>query len=281
MATTLGERLKQAREARGVSLREISDQTRIATRYLEAIENNDYKVLPGGVFNKGFIKSFAKYVGVDDKEALDEYNQFVAQQGGDEEEQTPYDPRSNSDLLADNGSGSQWLTMLVALGILAALTGAVVWFVRSYQSQSETPAANVNRSNANGNVSNLNSNAVSSNANSANANTNSTVPATDSIKVELKASPEAPFYSFVADGVKSTKQPKPDEVLTFTPQQSLAVSFSKYFVSNVQLTVNGKPISLPSSMANKQTINFTIDKSNIAQILQSGEISPAAAAPTR
>ncbi len=47
MAASFGEQLRLAREARGISLREISDQTRISTRYLEAIESGDLKRLPG------------------------------------------------------------------------------------------------------------------------------------------------------------------------------------------------------------------------------------------
>ena len=62
MAANFGEELRLAREARGISLREISEQTRISMRYLEAIESNDYKRLPGGIFNRSFIKAYAKYV---------------------------------------------------------------------------------------------------------------------------------------------------------------------------------------------------------------------------
>ena len=65
MAASFGEELRLAREARGVTLRQISDQTRISIRYLEAIEANDYKRLPGGIFNRSFIKAYAKYVGYD------------------------------------------------------------------------------------------------------------------------------------------------------------------------------------------------------------------------
>jgi cytoskeletal protein RodZ len=73
MAASFGEELRLAREARNITLRQISDQTRISIRYLEAIEANDYKRLPGGIFNKSFIKAYAKYIGFDEKEALEAY----------------------------------------------------------------------------------------------------------------------------------------------------------------------------------------------------------------
>ena len=71
MASSFGEQLRLAREARGISLREISEQTRISTRYLEAIEADDYKRLPGGIFNKSFIKAYAKYIGYAEKGSLE------------------------------------------------------------------------------------------------------------------------------------------------------------------------------------------------------------------
>src|SRR5438309_10498251 len=57
MSLTLGEKLQQAREEKGFTLSEVSDQTRISSLYLESIENDDYRTLPGGIFNKGFVKS--------------------------------------------------------------------------------------------------------------------------------------------------------------------------------------------------------------------------------
>ena len=71
MAASIGEQLRLAREGRGIPLREISDQTRISVRYLEAIESNDYDRLPGGVFTRSFIKAYARCVGYDEKDAIE------------------------------------------------------------------------------------------------------------------------------------------------------------------------------------------------------------------
>src|SRR5690606_16278530 len=78
MAETLGEKLRQAREERGISISEVAEQTRISPLYLESIEKDDYKILPGGIFNKGFIKSYAKFIGYDEHQALSEYQKAVA-----------------------------------------------------------------------------------------------------------------------------------------------------------------------------------------------------------
>src|SRR6185295_15013106 len=81
MAATIGEQLRLAREGRGIPLREISDQTRISVHYLEAIESNDYKRLPGGIFNRSFVKAYAKYVGYDEKEAVEGYARYMRDAG--------------------------------------------------------------------------------------------------------------------------------------------------------------------------------------------------------
>src|SRR5918999_1004852 len=90
MTPSFGEQLRLAREARGISLREISEQTRISTRYLEAIEADDYKRLPGGIFNRSFIKAYAKQIGFDEKAALEGYMRTAREQGEDEVTTTPY-----------------------------------------------------------------------------------------------------------------------------------------------------------------------------------------------
>ena len=77
MSITLGEKLRQAREERGISISEVAEQTRISPMYLECIESDNYKPLPGGIFNKGFLKSYAKYVGLDEQEVLQEYARLV------------------------------------------------------------------------------------------------------------------------------------------------------------------------------------------------------------
>ena len=69
---TFGARLRHGREARGVSLRQIADKTRIAVRALEALERDDIARLPG-IFSRGFVRSYAAEVGVDPERAVREF----------------------------------------------------------------------------------------------------------------------------------------------------------------------------------------------------------------
>jgi cytoskeleton protein RodZ len=76
---SFGEHLKRERELRGVTLDEISTATRIATRFLQAIENEQWERLPGGVFNRGFVRAVARYLGLDEEDILAEYGQVAGE----------------------------------------------------------------------------------------------------------------------------------------------------------------------------------------------------------
>ena len=63
--STFGEELRRERKLRRIALREVAEATKINLRYLEALERNDFQHLPGGVFNRGFVRAYAQYIGVD------------------------------------------------------------------------------------------------------------------------------------------------------------------------------------------------------------------------
>ncbi len=136
MAATIGEQLRLAREERGIPLREISDQTRISVHYLEAIETNDYKRLPGGIFNRSFVKAYARYVGYDEKEAVDGYTRFMRDQGdtGDDVSSTPLHSKVYTD--TSEAARSPIKTALLAIVILAILTALALGVLNWVQKRS-------------------------------------------------------------------------------------------------------------------------------------------------
>src|SRR5882762_3608485 len=69
-----GERLKREREIREVSLDELTKATRISARFVEALENEDWAKLPGGVFGHGFVRTIARYLGLNEEALLGEYD---------------------------------------------------------------------------------------------------------------------------------------------------------------------------------------------------------------
>jgi cytoskeletal protein RodZ len=70
---SFGEEMRRERELRAITLREISEATKISTRYLDALERNDFRPLPGGVFNKGFVRAYAQHIGVDPEAMVNAY----------------------------------------------------------------------------------------------------------------------------------------------------------------------------------------------------------------
>ena len=75
-----GERLKRERELRGVSRDEICTATRISTRFLDALENEQWGILPGGIFNRGFVRAVARFLGLDEDDLLAEYDLAMSEQ---------------------------------------------------------------------------------------------------------------------------------------------------------------------------------------------------------
>lgn len=71
--TDFGGKLRQAREGRGISLRQIAASTKISVAALEALERNDISKLPGGIFSRSFVKSYASEVGLDPDQTVREF----------------------------------------------------------------------------------------------------------------------------------------------------------------------------------------------------------------
>jgi cytoskeletal protein RodZ len=133
MAQSIGEKLRLEREARGIALRDISEQTRISMRYLEAIEGDDYKRLPGGIFNRSFIRAYAKFIGYDENDAIEDYARTMRERGESNDDDSP---KSFHSLVYTDDAASQkrspLVTLLLAIVILALLSAAVYFGLRFY-----------------------------------------------------------------------------------------------------------------------------------------------------
>src|SRR5262249_20975025 len=113
---TFGERLKRERELREVSLEEVSTATRISHRFLEALENEDWSKLPGGVFGRGFVRTIARYLGLSEEGLLAEYDlargESAAPAQNKPEERIPSPPK--------------WIPIAVVLAVLLLLAGLII-----------------------------------------------------------------------------------------------------------------------------------------------------------
>ncbi|HEV8433962.1 MAG TPA: RodZ domain-containing protein [Thermoanaerobaculia bacterium] len=70
--------MRREREIRAISLKEIADATKISKRFLDAIERNDHKTLPAPVFTRGFVREYARYLGLNAEEMVNRYNYAAA-----------------------------------------------------------------------------------------------------------------------------------------------------------------------------------------------------------
>ena len=150
---------------------------------------------PGGIFNKGFVKSYAKFVGINEQEALFEYSKLIASaEGSEDSELRRYRPEVLTD---DSSTRSSVPTIIIALLILGVMTAGILLGL-SYLRQSDSLASNnaVSPVNANSNVSN--SSATVENK------TTGGVPDMDSLKVEFTATSEPVSLTATTDGKTST-----------------------------------------------------------------------------
>jgi cytoskeleton protein RodZ len=73
-----GERLRRERESRGITLADISESTKIGSHFLKALEEDHFDKLPGGVFNRGFVRAYSIFLGLDEDEFMEGFETAVA-----------------------------------------------------------------------------------------------------------------------------------------------------------------------------------------------------------
>ena len=270
MAETLGEKLRQAREERGVSIAEVAEQTRISPHYIELIEQDDYRTLPGGIFNKGFVKSYAKYVGVDESEALQDYSRLISSQTGTDANDDPktYRPEVLTD---DRASSSRLPTIIFAVVILGLMTWGILALVSYIQSN---PSALTTASNSNSAT-----NANSANVNAVNPIAVATTPVVaEEIKLEFKPVANVINVMATVDGKTTTENVTKENPKTYSGLQSVKLKYYKGFANQVQIVLNGKQMTAPPAPPRGNTIEIEINKNDIAQAIQSGQFPAAAPA---
>src|SRR6478736_3673421 len=84
-----GARLKREREQRGVTLDDIALSTKIGKRFLCALEEEHFEQLPGGIFSKGFVRAYARHLGIDEEQAVADYLSATTPSSPEQTSQTP------------------------------------------------------------------------------------------------------------------------------------------------------------------------------------------------
>ena len=125
---TFGTWLRRQRELREISLREIADVTKISIRYLEALERDRFDVLPAPVFARGFLREYARYVGLDPDEVVNSYISAQKSAEPEEEETSPLRRRSS------RVERSPRFFLVVAVVLILAVVAAITLYVKRQKS---------------------------------------------------------------------------------------------------------------------------------------------------
>lgn len=258
---SLGRQLRAAREARGVSLREISEQTRITMRHLEAIEADDYKNLPGGIFNRSFIKSYARYVDFDEQRALDLYARQMRERGGDQTEETSALHHRSRVYIGDNSRSPIVTAVLsaVILGILILIVYAGLHYYRRTD-EGATATAPTEPTPAT---------SAAPGAGGGGAATPTPQPApADRLSVSVKANSEVWLR------VQIDSQPPQEgiwpsgESREFNPQERLTLNYARSLAGALEVTANGARLNVPSDTKPGIQQELVITKENFRQYAQ-------------
>ena len=250
---SLGEQLRRARLERGVSLREVAEQTRITMSNLEAIEADDYKSLPGGIFNKSFVKNYARCVGFPEERALELYERTSRERGFQSEEPATSPQRSRI------YTGESARSPLMNYGLSAIIVGVlilIVYGVLNYyrRTDAEGPAAAASTPTPAAAAVNPQTPAA----------TPTPPPAADGFKVQLKAT-RAFWLTSWQEGEKKKRGRflKPEAPEEFEPTAALNLHYDQVSADALQVTVNGRALKTPTD-----TTTWTITRDNYTQFAQ-------------
>lgn len=135
---SFGTRLRREREQRKITLDEISVSTKIGTRFLRALEEEQFDQLPGGIFNKSFVRAYARHLGIDEAQAVAD---FTLASGASLPESKPEETSelavlaSRAQETSDGAGGLPW--GIFAMALLVVAFGFAVW---GFHSRERSPA---------------------------------------------------------------------------------------------------------------------------------------------
>lgn len=124
----LGQLLKQARLDKSITLEDLQETTKIRKRYLECIEEGNYKALPGNFYVRAFIKSYAEAVGLDPNEVLHLYQNVIPSTQSDASAESIAPKRT---LSKRTDKWSRWVTGVMVLSFFLLIIGLIYYFAYS------------------------------------------------------------------------------------------------------------------------------------------------------
>ncbi len=256
---TLGQELKKKREEKGITLHQIAANTLIGVRFLEALEADDYSILPGGVFNRAFVRKFAKQVGLEEAVALRLYEERLQAQGGEEDRKFEMGVE-NWDTPPTSGNGL--LISLVALVVLSV--GAWLAYTYFYSPRSQSVASD----------------------DAPVANQVPATPPTAQVSEQLPVPTPTPVVEGLVLKVETVSAPcwikivrdaepaqesiqQPGQITEFTAKDRLVVNLGN--LPTLRITVNGRPIDQSKVVKSPKSVvvtNLILTRDNYTSYVQ-------------
>jgi cytoskeleton protein RodZ len=257
---SFGEWLRRQREMREISLRDIAERTKISLRYLEAMEQDRFDLLPAPIFAKGFLREYARYVGLSPDEVVNHYLAVHQPEEIDDPGDATLAALEKERKRRKTGKGWTWgLFLLLAGALLLALVGLFSWLADRRENAPVTtpPPPQVSTP----------PEAVPQPA---------VMPAPEPVASEAPKAPLEVTLDFAKDcWVRVTVDGKPvieeqrvqGESLQFDAQQTVVVKLGDSAAAEIQ--VNGYPFEFEKTP--KKTVELTIDLETVRALREKRE----------
>ena len=271
MVASFGERLKQEREKRNMTLEEVASVTKISVRNLRALEQEKFDQMPGGIFNRGFVRSYAKHLGLDDEQVVADYKEAAGETLPDQNpppngQEAPINPptrpgvqpRTQPESQADNAPAVPWAALVGLLVFGAVLIAAWSYHSRHKAPESAPPAAATSSSSAARSQFSTSGDAPAESGKAPSGNSISASPADASaggFDVSLRAHDEV-WLSSAVDG-------QPPSESTLENGQSIVVHASNRAIlklgnaAALDIAFNGQNVPLHAAEGQVRTLTFT------------------------
>lgn len=224
---TLGQELKTRREEKGLTIKQVAVSTLVGVRFLQAIEDDDYRILPGGIFNRAFVRKYANQVGLDEQTAVQMYEEQLSLQGG-ESNRTFEMGVENWDAPPTSGNGL--LISLIAIVLLSI--GA--WLAYNYFYSARTSPAVDEPADA--------VTVTTPTPSQTPAPTPTATPEYDGLVLRVETG-EAPCWMRITRDAEPAEESiqAPGQVRDFSARERLTVNLGN--LPTLRITINGRPLN--------------------------------------
>jgi len=248
---SFGARLKKEREQRGVTLDDIALSTKIGKRFLSALEEEHFEQLPGGIFSKGFVRAYARHLGIDEEQAVADYLSATTPSSPQETSQTPQNdlPVELAKQLEERESERAvrlpW-GLFAGLLLIVALGFALWGFYSREKRKRDNAEAHVQDTNVPGlAVSHANGQSQSSNA----------IPGAFTVLIKAR---EDSWVSITADGKQLLEQ-----VLVAPAEKSVEarneIVIKAGSIGALEFSFNGKRLPVQGDYEEVKTLTFDVN----------------------